>query len=194
MSRHSNHKTTEQITALKRRNKPCQPTHLTAFAPITPLQSIGRRDASGQSKSSCATGTMFFLSLSARAYSLRTKSAGANDCSPLQFNATQLRTLIRGVCVVQEPVHASLGPHQDDVFRSDHCFPQLLIESALRQRSQFNSIQINSIQFNSIQIKSIRRGLLQLAFQHAYLAEVIDVQKHFQIHLYEAHSQQLREI
>jgi hypothetical protein len=54
-----------------------------------------------------------------------------------------LRTLIGGVVIIEKPIHASLCPHEDNIFGTTQCFPQLLIESALQQ-------QLNSIQFNSI--------------------------------------------
>jgi hypothetical protein len=50
------------------------PWYLTALSPSMDEISAGILEASGQSNSSCATGTMFFWSLSANAYSFRTKS------------------------------------------------------------------------------------------------------------------------
>jgi hypothetical protein len=88
---HNHHKSTKETgSVLKCHTQHSNiTTHLTTFLSMTPAQSLGRRDDSGQSNSSCATGTMFFLSLRAREYSLRTKSAEIGDCWPLRCNASR---------------------------------------------------------------------------------------------------------
>ncbi len=151
--------------------------YLTAFKPMTASQSLGRRDRSGQSNSSCATGTTFFFNFMASAYSFRTKSVASLTCwkkdsvSYMPFCCT----LICGIIFVEKSVHAPFCPHQNDVFRSMHGFPKLLVECSLRTKHQ--------CQHQPAHMDS-----------RLYLTKVVHIQKDIQSHRFETNFEELGEV
>ena len=113
------------------------PWYLTALRRSMDEICAGSLEASDQSNPSRLTGAMFFWSLSADSYSLRTKSFRIGKlCQKKPSDKRKGQTCTTsagGIVSVQRSVHTAFRPNKYDVFGAAHSRPKFLIESALNE-------------------------------------------------------------